>query len=87
MDILKALKARRDLAKDYELVFNTPQGKRVLSHLFREAGITTPRMTTDSTEMLLDRGMQRIVWSIHRMANSSIDLDAEIENITKQSTQ
>lgn len=87
MNIIEALRKRRDLAKDYELTFNTPHGMRVLSHLFREAGITVPRMTTDHEEMLVDKGMQRIVWSIHRTANSAIQLDAEIEKHTKQDTQ
>lgn len=79
MSLLAKLRERRELVQDYRLTFGTPSGQRVLKHLLKEAGITVPLLSIDRDTILVEKGRQQIVWSIHRLAHTEIDLTKEIE--------
>lgn len=64
--IIDYLRKRVELRGAYKRLFNSEDGKVVLAHLAREAGITRPQLTSDKNQILIREGRQQVVYSILR---------------------
>jgi hypothetical protein len=56
----------RKFTQDCQVVFDSPQGQRVLKYLMKKGCVTTPVAATTPEESLRNEGAQRLVLSILR---------------------
>lgn len=88
MGMLGHIKDRLRLRGLYRKVFDTPEGREVLGHLLKESGITRPRLTTDTNELLVQTGRQQIVYSIVREVHGGDELLLnQLEELEKEYVQ
>ena len=71
MTLLQTLHERLSIKRDYQAVFSTPEGQRVLRDLLRRGGVTRPDFTTDPQKMLINEGHRHMVLSIYRQVHAS----------------
>lgn len=64
---------RRRLKRDYQETFSTPHGQRVLAHILRISGATSPRFTTDSDQLRWNEAQRHLALSIFKQVHSSLD--------------
>lgn len=64
---------RLELKRKYKEVFGTPEGKEVLAHILRVAGVTRPRFTSDNEMTRINEGERRLAMSIFKQVHSSTD--------------
>lgn len=65
----KALKEKLLVAQAYRRLFDTPDGRIVLAHIMRNAGVTVPNLTSDPSQLQVDQGQRRLAHSIYRYAH------------------
>lgn len=68
---IKGLSRRLQFVRDCKVVFDSPQGMRVLSYLMREGCVTTPVSHPDRDQSLRNEGMQHLVLSILRASKQT----------------
>lgn len=59
------------LKHDYQEVFGTPAGKRVLEDIMRRSGVTRPVFDSDPEKARLFEGHRHLAHSIFRMVHAS----------------
>lgn len=64
---------RLELKRDYQEVFGSEEGKRVLAHILLVSGVTKPRFTTDNKQTRINEGERRLAMSIFNFVHSSTD--------------
>ena len=69
--MLKILYDRLQLKHDYQTVFNTPVGKRVLADIMKRSGVTAPQFDANPEKARLLEGHRHLALSIFRMVHSS----------------
>lgn len=75
---LDRLQQRKDEREAYQRFFESHDGKIILSHILKEAGVTTPRITADRDEALVNEGMRRLAFSIVREAHAPISFLSDL---------
>lgn len=68
---IKQFVARLNLKHDYEEVFKTEAGKRVLSDILKRSGVTSPVFEAEHEKARLMEGHRHLAHSIYRMVHSS----------------
>lgn len=81
----RVLSKRSEKRKSFIRVFDTDEGRIVLADLCREAGVTRPRLHTDTNKAMIMQGQQAVVHYILRMLNSKPEdmirkIEEEIHN-------
>jgi hypothetical protein len=66
--------------QDCKVVFESPQGKRVLHYLMKKGCVTTPVASSNSDESLRNQGAQRLVLSILRAVKIDDTIEEQVEN-------
>jgi hypothetical protein len=66
---LRLLNTRRD----YQTVFGTPEGQRVLKDILRRAGVTHPKFNSDPMVTAFNEGARHFASSIFRQVHTSTD--------------
>lgn len=64
---------RIELKRAYMDTFGTPQGQKVLAHILKVAGVTSPRFTTDNEQTRINEGERRLAMSIFKHVHGSMD--------------
>jgi hypothetical protein len=83
--LVEHLHRRLAIKRAFRKVFETEEGRLVLFHLAREAGITRPTLTSDTNSILVREGRQQIVYSIMREAQvDEATLLKQIEQANQQ---
>lgn len=68
---LTPLLAKLKLKHDYQTVFKTPAGERVLADILRRSGVTYPSFDANPEKARLMEGHRHLAHSIYRMVHSS----------------
>jgi hypothetical protein len=66
-ELVERLRERLFIQAKFRAVFETKDGKEVLSHLMKMSGILKPQITADPSMALVRQGQQHIVLSILRI--------------------
>jgi len=66
----------------YKKVFESPEGKIVLQHMMKTAGIPKKQCTTEAQALLVQEGKQFMVYNIHFILNR--DPQVLVEEIEQQ---
>lgn len=82
MDKWSLINKRLQIKKDYEAVFTTEEGRRVLSDLMKTANIPKRQAVTDPNSLLVQEGMQIIIYKIFKALKT--DPQALIDVIEQQ---
>ena len=69
----RLLAERLQLRRDYQETFGTPHGKRVLAHILRVSGVTSPKLTADADQLRWNEAQRHLALSIFRYVHSSTD--------------
>lgn len=64
---------RLQLKQDYQEVFGSERGQRVLKHILKVSGVTHPRFTTNIEQTRINEGERRLAMSIYRFVHASTD--------------
>lgn len=62
--MIKELSSYLQFKRDCKIVFESPQGQRVLRYLMNKGCVTSPVASLDRDESLRNQGAQRLVLSI-----------------------
>lgn len=82
--LIQALRDRLHLASAYKSVFETEDGKLVLTHLMKESGLLSPKIVTDPHKLLVRQGQQHIVLSILRiLGKDPVEITEQIKESLK----
>ena len=66
-EIIDNLRSRLSLHEDYQAVFSSPAGQRVLSHILREGFVSKSTFVAGDPHMTsLNEGSRRLALSIYR---------------------
>lgn len=85
MSVAEKLRERFQVNQDYQELFRSERGKRVLLHMMKTAGIINPVFSTDPSTLLLDAGHKRFAYSVlHRALGSQDKVGEYILNQTRE---
>lgn len=84
--IFRRHRERVELKNDYQAVFGTPAGKRVLADILARGGVTRPRFDAEPNVIAFYEGHRHLAMSIFRQVHSSNDVLPELihEQIQRQ---
>ncbi len=84
MTLKERIRAALTRKRDYEQVFGTEQGQRVLADIMRRAGVTAPRFYSDTNVLHHQEGMRRLAMSIFNQVHSG---EERLTRMVEQATE
>lgn len=70
---IQRIRDRLNLRRDYQEVFGTTHGQRVLADILAKAGVTVPRFHADPGITQFNEGARHLASSIFRQVHGSTD--------------